>query len=1083
MESSKEKICQESTPNLASHKNSANVKKTFHCNFCEFSTKWQIAIFPHLKIHHQISKNYLSSYRKKIEEVTENCVSYQEKLSSQESATIESSEKAISGICQKSSTGLEIGSEKRRNKSKKKHQNFKKAGKELSQKKKNSIKRKSKVAETSGKAICGICQMPTSNLANHNKIYHKKIWFYCNLCEFSTKMGSIFRHLKKEHQISNSFSAFYHTKVEKTGEQSLPIEATKNVVPVKDIKMANTPSKKRQNEAEPPKKFKTATKRRICEICQISTANLKRHKTIVHNKIRTYCSLCNFSTKWDRSIQRHLKAKHGIFENFLDFYYKKVSKNSDENERYFCSFCPLSFTYSKSMENHLERVHQKNEKHADSYIMIREKENVEKPSVPPRAEMTSQVSLKDITFEHHEDVHDGRVKRKMKKRADPSNCFSCALCETTKVLEKDIKIHLKKSHQISQDFEEFYAKTVETRSKIKREEHFAKSENVKILDRDETQKSHFYCEICSFKSHSKFGIRLHVRKRHHGLKKKKQFVQKPKIDKSSYDKYKKLNRIKWRFSCLKCPYETTYSMDAKAHSRDSHGIIQDYERHFAKSVNEKVKDYFAQEKKWPFSCSVCKFNTCYKKGVKSHLNRLHGIKTDYENYIENEKDTCDKKIPILVENECEIKQEAKENKIHLGEILNNERYFAELINEIVDDATNDAKRKIRSFSCQNCQFYTIYKSQMKRHLSSVHKINENHEDYCIENSDAATKKALWEKYAFFCQKCGFSTLNLKCIKEHLFRAHGIEENYENHYVKNPNNVDIPTKETKRKIKSDESFFAELVNEIIDNVTKETKQKIFACRKCKFNTNYFGSLKRHLSKVHGIFENYKEHFSKKFKEEQFSCQKCDFKTKYKISLKRHLSKIHGIVEKYEKHYVKNLNENYKKVSNPIGNDETKYSKRTRGKKIHFLYSCQKCPFTSIYRSHAKIHLRNVHGIAQSFEEHFTKSANEDAEMQTSQQGADVNQSAQFDEKLTRPQKHFSCNFCTFFTDDQKAIQVHLEKCHKEVYDLENNNRNFFLEKNQKLLSDFSNFDFNLEGDAKVQLVYLYLDLFTQDRSQL
>lgn len=288
-----------------------------------------------------------------------------------------------------------------------------------------------------------------------------------------------------------------------------------------------------------------------------------------------------------------------------------------------------------------------------------------------------------------------------------------------------------------------------------------------------------------------------------------------------------------------------------------------------------------------YRCGCCFFQTYSLLLLALHNerhDRLVFVKTEFdnlclktmENHIKNEMHQC---------KECNYKS----------------RYKSDLKKHIRSVHTKD----IDWFKCELCDYKAKFKSDLKRHIICLHTTKDNikwfkckfcdykaklkghltSHIYCIHTHNEA--EINW----FKCQFCNYKAKIRGTLKDHILQVHTHPEDI--------NWFKCEQCDYKAKCKKD------LKRHIIRLHTKEEDIVWFKCEMCNYKSKGKDGLKGHIIRVHAKEENIR----------RFQCEFCDYKSNFKGTLKNHVLQVHTPLENIE--WFKCLFCNYKaKLKGPL-----------------------------------------------------------------------------------------------------------------------------------------------------------------------
>jgi len=301
-----------------------------------------------------------------------------------------------------------------------------------------------------------------------------------------------------------------------------------------------------------------------------------------------------------------------------------------------------------------------------------------------------------------------------------------------------------------------------------------------------------------------------------------------------------------------------------------------------------------------FKCDLCDFESLYRKSIKRHKENVHQVQTKAQS----------DEIPLTSIN-------ARSPSPSLS-IENH-------VLEAGSTGTDQSKTNLggyafenENYKCDNCDFATKHKWNMKRHVDRVHqaviglvsKHVDEHKDtanddslvkdllvsdssfnsensFSLANSAPNSKSFYEEKNNVMdqtsdpdgievnlenekqqCDYCDFSTTHKRNLRRHVQRLHlndGIDDSKNDAVL--PNNEKLVENNVKVQASSPRSVLG----------PKTPLPFTYTCDKCDFTSDNKWNLTRHILRVH--------------KEMKYPCDYCDYKAPQTYRLKEHMQKKH------------------------------------------------------------------------------------------------------------------------------------------------------------------------------------------------
>ena len=304
-----------------------------------------------------------------------------------------------------------------------------------------------------------------------------------------------------------------------------------------------------------------------------------------------------------------------------------------------------------------------------------------------------------------------------------------------------------------------------------------------------------------------------------------------------------------------------------------------------------------------FKCSVCDFETLYRKSLKRHRETVHAHQstiqhTDYEGMV----DSSDRVL-------------AEESKLPF-----NEDGYA--VNNISEQPKENVVPTAETYKCDvdSCDFTTKHKWNIKRHLDRVHldstRKNEeslskslvteipmraiasklessSHSDSFPSPSTESFEKSAADNESMNvdeaqvggveeihepqleiskhqCDHCEFATTHKKNLRRHVLRLHGNRENEES-------KVDIKETAPEQRDQGEADTSNIQASETSSDQANQPEAFVYTCDKCDFTSDNKWNLTRHILRIH--------------KEMKYPCDYCDYKASQTYRLKEHMQKKH------------------------------------------------------------------------------------------------------------------------------------------------------------------------------------------------
>ena len=297
---------------------------------------------------------------------------------------------------------------------------------------------------------------------------------------------------------------------------------------------------------------------------------------------------------------------------------------------------------------------------------------------------------------------------------------------------------------------------------------------------------------------------------------------------------------------------------------------------------------------------------------------------------------------------------------------------------------------IKLFKCEICEHKTGRKSDLKKHVESVH-----------------------EEKKFNCNICDYKTTRNYNLKKHIESVHEGIKPFK------CNNCDFEFAE-KGKLKK----HIESVHERI---------KPYKCNICEFETATNSDLKRHIDSVH-------------IKIKRFECSICDFKTAENFQLKTHIESVHEGMKPFKCTICDfrcarkcNLNKHIKSVHEGIKPGlKYNYFDFETGEAIFVKpFKCHICNYDTVNKTHLKRHVDTVHEGIKLFK---CKLCNYESGQKSGLK--------EHIESVHERSKPFQCHICQYKSATKSKLKRHMKRHEKKKSDnTSNENKNIFMEYSQ------------------------------------
>ena len=453
-----------------------------------------------------------------------------------------------------------------------------------------------------------------------------------------------------------------------------------------------------------------------CNHCQKGFTNTKEfeyHLKVVHNELKNICNckICGkFFSRFDY-IEKHLKEVHG-------------------GEIYPCKKCEKTYSRKSELRNHIKKVHegkkvekQKCDTCGKFYLglsslnahinAIHNRKNIETCNLCDKKFRKNNLNLHVYT------VHEGQKAKKcdscgksfsaggFKTHAKLQHSYKCEHCNLIFVFEKNLKYHLKKSHDVIPEIEcqrchkKFGGFQIPLRHQ-------------KFCQKDKSTRHK--CEFCMESFQLSRNLKKHQRQMHREeVIQKCDFCGQSIIDKWNYTKHigKKHDQ-----KCEKCDKSFIKNFELRDHVTIFHEISppENYRCDFCdKTFSIKKIDVFNRHinVKHMHKCDHCDKSFIFSTLLDLHMEKSH------EMTVETQCKICHQKFKSHYNLNGHIKR-VHEGKKGSSNVYENKNYLPK--KEVV--------QKSKSFKCRPCNISYKEKIDLKNHFKNVHNDWEYSCDMC-----------------------------------------------------------------------------------------------------------------------------------------------------------------------------------------------------------------------------------------------------------------------------------------------------------------------------------------------------------------
>ena len=339
------------------------------------------------------------------------------------------------------------------------------------------------------------------------------------------------------------------------------------------------------------------------------------------------------------------------------------------------------------------------------------------------------------------------------------------------------------------------------------------------------------------------------------------------------------------------------------------------------------------------------------------------------------------------------------------------------------------------YRCEICGNVFAYKRIMQRHILTFH----SKKNKCLKRGYSVYNSKLHNKKKRSKASNSFSSKSKKDENENLKLGDGKAEDKENLKIPPKDPTQQPESEPNRK----------------DESAVETRQILFNCKNCDFETTEKDDLKTHMETLHKVIKafkcsicNYetsrndilKIHVAcvhEGIKRSWFNCNICNYKSAVKSNLNKHMKSVHGknkafkcnicnfqvAAECHLKRHIENVHERIKPFKCKLCDYETatNFHLKRHIDSVHEglkPFKCNKCEYKTSLKDSLKKHIEIVHEGMKPFKCKL-------CDYECAQKGQLKTHIASVHEGI----KPFKCNICEFKTAQKHNLKNHIERVHK------------------------------------------------------
>lgn len=252
--------------------------------------------------------------------------------------------------------------------------------------------------------------------------------------------------------------------------------------------------------------------------------------------------------------------------------------------------------------------------------------------------------------------------------------------------------------------------------------------------------------------------------------------------------------------------------------------------------------------------------------------------------------------------------------------------------------------KIRK--CYFCEYTTLYKSSLDRHIDGIHLNLRNHK--CQICDFSSTRKYDLKRHVdnvhlnlrkHKCPLCEFSSNRKYGLKKHMEKIHLCSL----YHAKVQQCNSVSSNNQKENIRINGGSIQNTTVEYSVN-NSDIPSKCYGCHLCEYVSNKASNVERHIFLIHS-----KKKTERKLTKSLHECTFCDFNTKEKASLRKHINGVHLNLRNHKCHLCEYTSNQSGTLKNHIN-------------AVHFnlrKYKCNFCPYGSNHKNVLVGHLEREH----------------------------------------------------------------------------------------------------------------------------
>ena len=761
----------------------------------------------------------------------------------------------------------------------------------------------------------------------HVQMHHMQVSYQCKMCNFTlTRVKEKYvtrKHITVVHGVKEE-DVDKHLYVQcglcenlETMENSFVHFETEHPQYSKYLSFSKNQSKKSSSDFTPSR----------CKYCSEDFSNIpnrrqlfKQHLQNVHLKATFKCDKCDFETKVKQGLIYHIQDTH-------------MPANLERHEQvewtrlhiiYQCNFCDFQLTFDKKgeMVKHMECSHGEVLKSAKTFS----------------CNECDFLGGSNLKIRHH--------KNRAHAPIDTTKAFKCSMCKfgTNEPSNMTLHIHRHMQPKLICNICDF-----KTDRRLKLKSHFRDQHKREATANYMRNFVTFLCEVCQLKASSR-AYDDHLVS-HHNFTCLKEGQNKELKNSQEVVELKPFAQCS--FVCTECDYGTNIASNMRIHIHRHIGSsfscnlcgLKSRKKsimasHFAAAHKEALKQKNWMENTITCHCKACGV-TCSSKEFDQHLEKQHAYPAVARQYQDNTKTPM---LALKLETE-KVKTPITELHLKCPDCLYRSKYLYNIREHM-------HKVHTRTFySCSLCKFNCIRRSQVERHISSVHKIVKTE---VVVNS-----------FTCHCKACGIAA---KCdvFTNHLTTVHNFPSarKYEskcketitsnqnqNTKPNHPKPIQIQNKyqtKTNRCNSCPRAFLSQ--NILHHHVARKHLRILYSCNICDLKTDSTSRLKEHVDTKHSGVSSSSTY-----------CGTCDVTIQDNAD-QNHLKNVHSSLLETRKQNSNDFSSNFLILDKCkfCQSDSTIHNieGHIRRNHIKMKYKCKKCSFASD-NLYIKTHLKVAH----------------------------------------------------------------------------------------------------------------------------